>query len=97
MQNLSVPAERNEENQANLKRARAKQKEMIESGELVIDHNLMRKAAADPKSKAKAIAAFCFHCHGGTIDELPDGGWKRFIAECTAPGCPLYPHRPYKK
>ena len=76
--------------------ARERQAEMVAAGELVIENNLMKKAAADPRSKAKAISAFCFHCQGGTIDELPDGGWKQAIRECSAPGCPLFGHRPYR-
>ena len=79
-----------------LEMARERQAEMAANGELVQEHNLMKKAAADPRSKAKAIAAFCFHCMGGTIDELPDGGWKQAIRECTAPNCPLFGHRPYR-
>jgi len=33
---------------------------------------------------------------GGTEEEMPDPGWKDLIRTCTAPGCPLYRHRPYK-
>ena len=75
----------------------ARRRELAEAGDLVVEHNLMKKSAADPKSKAKAIHAFCFNCMGGTIDQLPDGGWKDLIRTCTAPGCPLYPHRPYRE
>ena len=93
MQNLSdAPRKKRMAELGN--KGRDRQRELAESGELTIEHNLMKKAAADPKSKAKAIAAFCYHCHGGTMDELPDGGWKQRIATCTAPGCPLYSHRP---
>ena len=75
----------------------ARRRELAEAGDLVVEHNLMKKSAAEPKSKAKAIHAFCFNCMGGTIDQLPDGGWKDLIRTCTAPGCPLYPHRPYRE
>ena len=96
MQNLTDAAAKNT-NSGIMKQARARQRELAEAGELIIEHNLMKKAAADPRSKAKAIAAFCFHCMGGTIDQLPDGGWKELIRTCTAPGCPLYRHRPYRE
>ena len=72
----------------------AKRRELAEAGDLVVEHNLMKKSAAEPKSKAKAIHAFCFNCMGGTIDQLPDVGCKELIRTCTAPGCPLYRHRP---
>ena len=96
MQNLGDAVSKNKGNQASLEKGRAAVKAKLEAGELVVEHNLMKKAAADPKSKTKAIAAFCFNCMGGTIDELPDPGWKDAIRTCTAPGCPLYPHRPYR-
>lgn len=60
------------------------------------EHNLIKKAKADPKSRTKAIHAMCFHCFGGTEEELPDSGYKRAIRECTASACPLYNFRPYK-
>ena len=74
----------------------ARRRELAATGELTAEHNLMKKAAADPRSKVKAIHAFCFHCMGGTLDALPDGGWKELIRTCTAPDCPLYRHRPYR-
>ena len=96
MQNLTNATAKNTDSDE-MKQARARQRELAEAGELTKEHNLMKKAAADPRSKAKAIAAFCFHCMGGTIDQLPDGGWKELIRTCTAPGCPLYRHRPYRE
>lgn len=84
-------------NQTPLEKAHEALRARREAGEeIVIEHNLMKKAAADPKSKVKAIHAFCYNCMGGTIDEMPDPGWKDAIRTCTAPGCPLYQHRPYK-
>ena len=53
------------------------------------EYNLMKKAKANPISKKYAIYGQCFNCMGGTIDEMPDAGWKRFIRECTALSCPL--------
>ncbi len=61
------------------------------------EFNLIKKAKADPKSKVKAIAAFCFHCFGGTEGELPDPGYMESIRTCTAPTCPLYIHRPFRQ
>jgi len=63
---------------------------------VVVDHNLLKKAVADPTSRAKAMRAMCFQCMGGTIDSLPDPGWKRLIGTCTAKQCALYPWRPYQ-
>lgn len=60
------------------------------------EYNLMKKAKENPKSKKFAIYGQCFNCMGGTIDEMPDPGWQQSIRECTAPGCSLYPHRPYR-
>jgi hypothetical protein len=48
-------------------------------------------ARRNPQSKKKAITAFCCTCMGGVVP-----GWKGEIRNCTAPGCPLYPHRPYQ-
>ena len=79
-----------------IKKAQIKRKEMIELGVVQAEHNLIRKALDDPRSKTKAIAAFCFSCFGGTAKELPDPGWKRMIRTCTASTCPLYLHRPYR-
>ena len=61
------------------------------------EYNLMKKAKDKPKSRKMAMAAFCFHCFGGTIDEMPDPGWQQSIRECTALSCPLYRQRPYIK
>ena len=79
-----------------IEKAQTIRKKMNELGTLQAEHNLIKKALADPRSKTKAIAAFCFHCMGGCENELPDPGWKQMIRTCTARTCPLYPHRPYK-
>lgn len=76
---------------------KARQEYIDKGGVITIENNLIRKAKANPTSLKKAIGAFCFHCMGGTEDEMPDPGWKNFIKDCTAPACPLYPHRPYKR
>lgn len=67
-----------------------------ESVDKSLESNLIRKAKLHPKSLKKAIAANCFHCYGGTESEMPDPGWRNMIRTCTAPYCPLYPHRPYQ-
>ena len=81
-----------------LEKAQRINRERKEAGEqIVITHNWIVKARRKPASLKTAINAMCFHCVGGTEDELPDPGWKVTISTCTAPDCPLYPHRPYQK
>jgi len=48
-------------------------------------------ARANPQSRQKAINAFCCECMGGVVE-----GWKGAVRACTAPKCPLFPHRPYQ-
>lgn len=59
--------------------------------------NLIRKAKTKPTSKKLAIFAMCFNCIGGTEEEMPDGGWRKEITNCTANDCPLWTHRPFQK
>lgn len=80
-----------------IEKAQEKKKEMAAVGVIKAEHNLIRKAESSPGSKVKAIAAFCFHCMGGTEDEMPDPGWKKLIRTCTSTNCPLYPHRAYTR
>jgi hypothetical protein len=81
----------------NLFLARKKRRAMVELGEpLTLESNLILKSKAYPTSKVKAIAAFCFHCNGGTAKKMPDPGWREGIKDCTSRDCPLYNHRPYK-
>ncbi len=54
--------------------------------------NPIELAKANPQSKAMAIRAFCCQCVGGMVPN-----WRNEIRGCTAPNCPLYPHRPYKQ
>ena len=77
-------------------KARDKRQELIEVKDLKAEHNLIRKHLANPSSRKMAIHAFCFHCVGGTEEELPDPGWKDLIRTCTSPKCPLYLYRPYR-
>lgn len=60
------------------------------------EYNAIVKSQEDPVSRAKAINAFCFSCMGGTINSLPDPGYRQAIRECTSPDCPLYSFRPYQ-
>ena len=60
------------------------------------EYNLIKKSKDKPTSPTKAIHAFCFHCHGGTEESMPDHGYKREIKTCSAKNCPLYNFRPYK-
>lgn len=51
----------------------------------------------DNTTKPKvAIAAFCAHCMGCTL-ERQEPGWKDSVRECTSTNCPLYNFRPYKQ
>ena len=78
-------------------KALAKKQEMKQNGDIIlIENNLIRKANKNPNSLKKAIGAFCFHCFGGTEDEMPDPGWKNMIRNCTSKICPLQRHRPYR-
>lgn len=73
--------------------------EKVASGEIErteTTHNWIVRAKRNPSSLKTAIGAKCFECYGGSEELLPDPGWKRKIATCTAPDCPLYPHRPYQ-
>jgi hypothetical protein len=80
-----------------MQKARDRREQIRASGETIPqEHNLIRKANADPGSKVKAIAAACYQCFGGTEEELPDAGWKDEIRSCTNPACALYRHRPYR-
>ena len=63
----------------------------------IITHNWIIKAKANPTSRKLAMAAMCFQCMGGTVEELPDPGWKNLIATCTSMDCMMRPFRPYQK
>ncbi|SHH63126.1 hypothetical protein SAMN02745124_01201 [Desulfofustis glycolicus DSM 9705] len=83
--------------EARMQKARGRLEQMKAAGETITqEHNLVKKANANPGSKAKAIAAMCYQCFGGTEEELPDAGWKEEIRGCTSPACALYQHRPYR-
>jgi hypothetical protein len=75
----------------------AARREKAERGEVTeIETNLIKKALAHPTSKVMAIAAACCQCFGGSVEELPDAGWRDAIRGCTSPNCALYRHRPYR-
>lgn len=55
--------------------------------------NPREKAEANPASLRFAINAMCFYCMG----DGHDSGYVQSIRECSAPTCPLWPHRPYQR
>lgn len=59
------------------------------------EFNLIKRYKINP-SRKNAINAFCFSCFGGTIDDLPDTGYRLSIRGCTSTDCPLYKYRPFK-
>ena len=84
-----------EQSKKNLLQARMALQEKQKAGLIHKEHNLIRRYEADPKSRAKAVGAMCFSCHGGDRYNLPDGGWKDEIRHCRI-DCPLKAFRPYK-
>ena len=77
-------------------KARDKRRKLSDGDDLKVQRNLFKKHLANPSSRKMAIDAFCFHCMGGTKEEMGDSGWRELIRTCTCPDCPLYLHRPYK-
>ncbi|MFZ5483492.1 MAG: hypothetical protein ACOZB0_04605 [Pseudomonadota bacterium] len=53
-------------------------------------------AQAQPRSKQKAINAFCYLCMGGADTEHPSLTKAR-VRDCPTDTCPLHPHRPWQK
>lgn len=49
----------------------------------------------DKKSKTLAIKAMCAACMGCEYGRA-EPGWRKLVAECSAPHCPLHAVRPYK-
>jgi hypothetical protein len=59
------------------------------------ERNWVRRAAlADTKSLRLAINAACFQCLGGTMEDMPDPGWREEIRDCTVISCALHSVRP---
>ena len=80
-----------------IEKAQRVNQERRDAGQTILpNHNWIAKAKLKPNSLITAIRAKCFECFGGTAKELPDPGWKEYIRTCTAPNCPLFPHRPYQ-
>ena len=70
-------------------------KERREAGTLSSpERNWVRRALADPKSLRLAINAACFQCLGGTMEDMPDPGWREAIRDCTVTTCALHSVRP---
>jgi len=86
------------ENMTALEKAREASRIQRESGEVrVVTHNWIVKSRRKPTSLKLAINAKCFECMGGTVEDLPDSGWKDDIRNCTAGDtCALFSHRPYR-
>lgn len=59
--------------------------------------NWIKRSQQNPKSLKLAIRAMCFHCMGGTEEEMPDAGWRQAVLECTSLKCPLHTFRGSKK
>ena len=62
-------------------------------GDHTKEYNLIKQAKKNPSSLRKAIDAMCFHCFGGTEDDMPDSGWRQSIRDCSSYSCPLWHHR----
>lgn len=58
------------------------------------DYNLISRYLKK-RTRKNAIHAFCFHCVGGTKDDMPDEGYQVVIKTCMDKDCPLYRYRPY--
>jgi hypothetical protein len=74
-----------------------KRKDGGENRVVLPELNWIKRSKKNPKSLKLAMRAMCFHCIGGTAEEMPDPGWHREIQECTATECPLHSYRPTKK
>jgi len=49
-------------------------------------------SSTKPLTLRKAVDAHCKQCiYDGTTE---GGSWRKQVANCTSPGCYLFPHRP---
>lgn len=69
------------------------QAERKAAGIVTVQRNPIERAQHNPTNQRLAIAAYCWECQGRDAD--PHSRWR--IGNCTAPECPLYPHRPNRK
>ena len=76
-----------------LKRAHARNAEIRASGGSVERLTPIQKSAADPKSRAKAIAAKCWECVCGDADPSP----RSRVRDCHITTCPLHKLRPWQQ
>lgn len=72
--------------------ARAKAKELRESGQL--KKRVLNPAArfAEKPTLRRAVAAMCFRCVGSGYDST----WRNDIKRCSIQDCPLWQYRPYQ-
>ena len=73
-----------------------------EAGAKKAEMNPIKRYYAKPGRKS-AINAFCSHCCGCEASEQGNGhrehleaGFRTFIRQCTATGCPLFRYRPFQ-
>lgn len=76
---------------ARLALARAKQRELRESGACTKQKNPDEKFAENPTSWKKAIGSFCYQCMGRSQS------WRDDVDQCSSPDCPLYGFRPMRR
>lgn len=84
--------ERRAQLRAQLARGQARMAELRAQGWKPQHRNPVEQAQAKPTSAKLAIKAFCWTCVGAGGDP----GAKFRVRDCTAPACPLYPHRPWQ-
>jgi hypothetical protein len=77
---------------AQLARGHARMAELRAQGIVPTHRNPVEQSQANPTSLKRAVKAFCWTCVGGDGDP----GAKFRVRDCTAPKCPLYPHRPWQ-
>lgn len=75
-----------------IEKANARRAELKAAGVPQRNKTWAERYAAKPKNLRLAIACFCMQCCGGE----DASGVREQVRGCTAKGCPLYPHRPYK-
>lgn len=75
-----------------IEKANARRAELKAAGVPQRNKTWAERYAAKPKNLRLAIACHCHQCMGG--EGVP--GIREDIRGCTAKGCPLFTHRPYR-
>lgn len=88
----SAAEERRAKLREQLLRGQARMAELRAQGVTFTHRNPVQQAEANPTSLKRAVKAFCWTCVGGDGDP----GAKFRVRDCTAPKCPLHPHRPWQ-